>query len=293
MAQISTPTSQHNTPTAPTLPLPAMRLDTQMGSQHLAMIIPSDEGELQASAMENWFQACSSDEPFCLELVGTRREQGFVLRTSSQAQLTLLCKQFEAQYPQAEITRIAPSADPLLLRPGEHALIGEFTLAKAAWMPIKTFPAKALTEAGGDPLANLLAAMETVGAGERIISQLALVRAPDDWIAPALRKAVEHPLQQERDRFAASLKGGDGADLARGWRIFFGFFGVLAALWGYRWYREGAFLPLALLVVVAALAIIGGSSGGSSRGDPRSTICSSSRRSSCALHFICTCGSSS
>ena len=66
------------------------------GCQFLALIVPSDEGERQAQAMENWFQACSSDEPFALELVGTRREQGFVLRASSEAQLTLLCKQLEA-----------------------------------------------------------------------------------------------------------------------------------------------------------------------------------------------------
>src|SRR5216110_2208239 len=174
MARISTQT---------TIPL--------QGSQHLAMIVPSDEGELEASAMENWFQACSSDEPFALELVGTRREQGFVLRASSETRLTLRCKQFQAQYPQAEVVRIAPSADPLLLRAGDYAVIGEFGLAAAAWMPIKMFPAKALTEAGGDPLANLLAAMEVAGKSSRIICQLALVRAPDNWITPAIRKAVE------------------------------------------------------------------------------------------------------
>jgi len=229
-----------------------------VGSDYLALIVPSDEGELQAQAMENWFQACSSDEPFTLELTGTRREQGFVLRASSQAQLSLLCKQFQAQYPQSEIERIAPSADALHLRPGEHALIGDFTLAKAAWMPIKMFPAKALVETGGDPLANLLASMETVGPGERIVSQLALVHAPDGWIAPDIRKAVEHPLQDDRDKFAASLKGGDTSGMARGWRIFLALAGVLACLSGYRWYKEGAFLPLLLLVVGALGAVLGG-----------------------------------
>jgi hypothetical protein len=259
MGQSTSARSQPDATTIPTTPVAgAFPAQTIEGCNYLALIIPSDEGELQAQAMENWFQACSSDEPFALELIGTRREQGFVLRASSEAQLSLLCKQFQAQYPQAEIQRIVPGADPLLLRPGEHAVIGKFGLAKPAWMPIKMFPAKALTEAGGDPLANLLAAMETVGSGERIVSQLALVRAPDDWIGPALRKAVEHPLQGERDQFAAQLKGGDTSGLARGWRIFICFFSVLIALWGYRWYREEAFVPLALLGLVALLAIIGG-----------------------------------
>ena len=54
------------------------------GGQFLALIMPSDEGERQAQAMENWLQACASDDPFALELVGTRREQGFLLRASSE-----------------------------------------------------------------------------------------------------------------------------------------------------------------------------------------------------------------
>ncbi len=35
--------------------------------------------------MESWFQACGTEEPFALELVGTSKEQGFLLRASSQA----------------------------------------------------------------------------------------------------------------------------------------------------------------------------------------------------------------
>lgn len=249
------PLSRLAVSTAPTAPIPSIVPSVQ-GCEYLAMIVPFDEGELQASAMENWFQACSSDEPFCLELVGTRREQGFVLRASSETQLTLLCKQFQAQYPQADIQRVDPCSDPLVIRPGEHAVVGTFALAEPSWMPLKTFTGKALAEPGNDPLANLLAAMEPVRSGERIICQLALVRAPDDWIAPAIRKAVEHPLQKERDQFSASLKGGETSDTARGWRIFLCFFGVLGALWGYRLYREGAHLPLALLLLAVVFAAI-------------------------------------
>src|SRR5207248_2950878 len=99
-------------------------------------------------AMETFFQACSTKGPFALELVGTSREQGFLLRASTEAQLTLLCKQFEAQYPQAEIIRLAPSADPLLLRTSEHAVIGEFRLASPSFLPLKTFTGKTLAEPG-------------------------------------------------------------------------------------------------------------------------------------------------
>src|SRR5579883_2084276 len=168
----------NTTSTAPTIPLSAPpAAPVTQGGTYVVMIVPSDEGERQAEAMENWFQACASDEPFSLELVGTSREQGFVLRASSEAQLVMLCKQFEAQYPQAEIHRLAPSADPLALRAGEHAVIGEFALTSPAWMPLKTFSGKTLAEAGADPLAGILAAMEPLSSGERIVSQLALMRA--------------------------------------------------------------------------------------------------------------------
>src|SRR5713226_1149001 len=107
-----------------TLPSAPASAAAPQGCAYLAQIVPCDEGERLAQAMENWFGASASDSPFALELAGTRREQGFVLRASSEEQLTLLCKQFEAQYPQAEIHRIAPGADPLVLQPGEHALVG-------------------------------------------------------------------------------------------------------------------------------------------------------------------------
>src|SRR5581483_3767543 len=81
-------------------------------ARFLVRILPSDEGERHASAMENFFQACATDEALSLELVGTRREQGFLLRASSEEQLVLLCKQLCAQYPQAELHRLAPEADP-------------------------------------------------------------------------------------------------------------------------------------------------------------------------------------
>src|SRR5690348_12806485 len=111
-------------PTAPTLPVPA----ALSGNEHLAVIVPHEEGERLSSAMETCLQACSTEEPFALELVGTTREQRFVLRACSHAQLVFLCKQLEAQYPQAEILHLPASSDPLLLHAGEHAVVGSFAL---------------------------------------------------------------------------------------------------------------------------------------------------------------------
>ncbi|HEY7414060.1 MAG TPA: hypothetical protein VH593_02625, partial [Ktedonobacteraceae bacterium] len=269
--------SQTETPTAPTVPLPqpypggngqrtpppgALKTATPpppepQGCPFLALIIPPDEGERQAQAMENWFQACSSDEPFALELVGTRREQGFLLRACSETQLTLLCKQLEAQYPQAEIQRVAQAADPLLLHPGEYALIGEFSLAQPSYQPLKTFSGKSLSEPGSDPLAGLLATMETTGAGQRIIAQLALVRAPESWLSADIRKTVEHALQPERDKLAASIKlVSASSDLAEGGKLLALVGASLGGLLAYQWYREHAMLPLVLLGTGLAVGLI-------------------------------------
>ena len=228
------------------------------GCQFLAMIVPSDEGERQAQAMENWFQACASDQPFSLELVGTRREQGFLLRASSEEQRALLCKQLEAQYPQAEIQRVAQHADPLLLRAGEHAVIGEFSLAQPSYLPLKTFSGKALSELGADPLAGLLANMEAIESGQRIIAQLALVHAPESWLSADIRKSVEHALQPERDKVAASIKNAPmTSDVAEGSKLVAILTAVISGFLAYRWYREQALLPFILLGAALAAGLIG------------------------------------
>ncbi len=227
------------------------------GGQFLALIVPSDEGERQAQAMENWFQACASDEPFALELVGTRREQGFLLRASSQTQLTMLCKQLEAQYPQAEIQRVAQHADPLIVHAGEHAVVGEFSLAQPSYLPLKTFTGNALAEPGADPLAGLLANMEAVGSGQRIIAQLALVRAPESWLSTDIRKSVEHALQPERDERAASMKNTTThSDTDEGIKLVVLIALMLSCLFVFRWYREHAWVPLTLLGVALIIGLI-------------------------------------
>jgi hypothetical protein len=241
------------TPTRHTSPLPS----EPQGCPFLALIVPADEGERQAQAMENWFQACSSDEPFSLELVGTRREQGFLLRASSETQLTLLCKQLEAQYPQAEIQRVTPHADPLILHTGELAVIGEFSLAQPSYLPLKTFSGKALAEPGADPLAGLLATMEAIGSRQRIIAQLALVRAPETWLAADIRKSVEHALQSERDKLAVSMKQATTrSDFEEGSKLVALLVASLGGLLVYHWYREHAMLPLMLLGTVLVVSLM-------------------------------------
>lgn len=249
--QTPTPTATSSSATAPTVPLPAPR----RGSEHLVMILPHEEGERQAEAMETLLQACATDSPFALELAGTRREQVFLLRASSSEQQVLLCKQLEAHYPQAEHEQIAPEYDPLVLRPGERAVVGTFALARPSWMPLKTFSGNALAQPGGDPILGILAAMEPLSSGERIICQLALERAPDQWIDRYVRKAVEHPLQEERDKAAAARATTSASvDAREGSKLLAGVLLALVGFYGYRWYHEQAW---GLLVLLALMLLAG------------------------------------
>ncbi|RAQ95947.1 type IV secretory system conjugative DNA transfer family protein [Thermogemmatispora tikiterensis] len=228
----------------------------------LAWLIPSDdlEGQRQAQAVENWLQASASEAPFALELVGTRQAQGFLLRSRSWQQLQLLCRQLEALAPQVEVRYLSPARDPLRLRPGEQALIGSFGLLAPSYLPIKTFPGKLLKESGADPLPGLLAAMATVGPGQRVIAQVALARAPDDWVGGDLRKTVEPALQAEREqhiRQAHSVRSQHQQDVTEGVRLLALVGAAVVVLLASRWWQTHAWLPLLGLGLLSLITGLG------------------------------------
>src|SRR5579862_8563625 len=133
-AQPTAPTAQQTT-----VKLVAGATPTTRPLAYIAQLVPPLEGEREALAMENLLQACTSECPFSLELAGNRRVQTFLLRTDSTENLETLCQQVRAQYPQVQTNMVKSSADPLALKQGEHALVGDFALSGPSWMPIKTF----------------------------------------------------------------------------------------------------------------------------------------------------------
>ncbi len=228
-----------------------------VSSARVVMIIPPLEGEREALAMENLLQACAIDEPFALELYGTARAQYFLLRTESEQTLVTLVQQVQAQYPQAKILRMQPTVDPLLLAPGEHGLIGEVALLGESWKPIKTFWEDQMTEPGTDPVPGILSAMEPLSPDEHIICQIVLARAPDDWASRYVRKTVEHPLTEERDKAQAAARGASaGGAKSDGLLILLLLLGFGAVARGYLWYREGAWLPLFLFGAAVVVALV-------------------------------------
>jgi hypothetical protein len=237
-----------------------MNTPLQQKEVALAWLIPSDDpaGQRQAQAVENWLQACASEAPFALELVGTSQTQGFLLRSRSWEQLQLLCRQLEALAPQVEVRWLSPARDPLRLRSDEQALIGSFGLLAPSYLPIKTFPGKLLTEPGTDPLPGLLAAMATVGPGQRVIAQVALARAPDDWVGADLRKTVEHALQAEREQHGRqAISARSQQDVAEGVRLLALVGAAVLVLLAGRWWQAHAWLPLLGLGLLSLIAGLG------------------------------------
>jgi hypothetical protein len=229
-------------------------LPRAVSTAYIVQIIPSSEIEREALAMENLLQAFTLDEPFSLEMCGEPAQQRFLLRTTSLETLETLCQQVLAQYPQAQLRRVSPIADPLTLSEGEHAIIGDFALRAPAWMPIKTFWEEEMTQEGTDPIVGILSAMEPVIPGERIICQVALISAPDSWAQRYQRKGLEHPLDKERQvsMVAANSEQDTTWDEACG--LLAPLAVVLAGVQGYFWYRGHAWGALTTL----ALAVVGG-----------------------------------
>src|SRR5262249_13813760 len=154
-------------------------------------------------------------------------------------------------YPQAVLRS---AHDPLELVPGEHALVGDLILRAAEYLPIRMFVVgqqRELSQEGVDPLVAVLGAMEVARAGERIVCQLGLVRAPDDWSAPYQRLSVEHPLAQERASAHPSSQARSTSSNANFWLLLSGT--LLVAGLAYTWYLAHAWLQLVLLV----LALLG------------------------------------
>ena len=131
------------------------------------------------------------------------------------------------------------SDDPLILKPGEIVTAIELRPGAASYLPLRAFRERELPTEGTDPLLGLLAAMSHVPANIRIVTQLALLPLPPTWSQADRRRAVEHPLEPERQRqrrgmtTSGSTAPGAGAIIAMG---------ILVALL-LLWYRFSRKLP--------------------------------------------------
>lgn len=177
----------------------------------LAEIIAPRMGSLDALAVENLIQALllTAREPVALELAGWPDARRLLVRATTERSLVHLCAQIRAHAPQAQVrilaspsaldagtllsAHLAPGAsrgespqmeDPLVVRQGERGVAIEMRPRDAAHLPIKLYQQDELGAPGVDPQLGVLAAMgsmDTLPPGARVVAQLALATAPENW----------------------------------------------------------------------------------------------------------------
>jgi hypothetical protein len=188
----------------------------QMGQECFlaSVLVPRAASTRDVVALETAMQGLAQDDrhPVALELAATATSRGFLLRATSLLSLQHLCSQVQARYPQAIIRPVGEAHDPLTLQDGEEVSVVELSAGAAAYLPLRAFREREWQLEGADPLLGILGVFNHLPPQMRVVSQLALLPASPTWSSPYLRKAVEHPLEQEhlRARYDMSGRGASG-----------------------------------------------------------------------------------
>lgn len=167
-----------------------------------------------------------------LELAATASGVSFLVRASDQAALTHLTAQIQALYPQAEIVTLSPEDDLLRLSQDEAMTVMELAAGAAPYLSLRTWEPRTWTArdaTGADPILGVLSSLQGLPQNTRAIAQLAMLPARPTWSRPHLRKAVEHPLEPEREAERRRSRGRNGPSM--GAIIALGLLVILALLW--------------------------------------------------------------
>src|SRR5713101_1103795 len=166
----------------------------------LQVIPPRSASNRDIAALETVMQglALGVRQPVALEIARTTRGRQFLLRATSPVALEHLAAQIQARYPQATIHLL--TEDPLKVKPDEAITAVELQPGAASYLPLRSWRERELPIEGTDPLLGLLAAVSHVSAHMRVVAQLALVPLSPTWSQAYRRRAVEHPLEPERQR---------------------------------------------------------------------------------------------
>jgi hypothetical protein len=213
------------------------KIDMQEPCLVLQVVPPRANSSRDMAALETVMQGLVLDtcHPVALEIASTESGRQFLLRATSHAALEHLAAQIQARYPQAMIQ--PPACDPLDLKPGETASAVELQPGAVSYLPLRAFRERELPTEGTDPLLGLLAALSHVPANVRIVSQLALLPLPPTWSQADRRRAVEHPLEPERQRQWRSMTASGSNAPSIGAIIGMGILVAFLLLW-YRFSRK-------------------------------------------------------
>src|SRR5579884_2002655 len=166
----------------------------------LAQVIPPRHAERSPVVLEAAMQslALSERDPVALEIAGTAHTRRFFLRASSSRGYIHALSQLRARYPQAGIVRVKAEDDPLHLSEDEEVSVVELAPGNASYLPLRTWQEEDMKQEGLDPLLGVLAALDGIPEGMRVVAQIGMVPATPAWSRSSQRRAVEHPLEPER-----------------------------------------------------------------------------------------------
>lgn len=186
-------------------------------------VIPPRENEKDALVVENILASLSvSSTPFSLEIMGDTGERSLLVRGTPDM-VEHIVEQLQAAYGQVTcevVDRKGEGADRALSiwqgSSSEESLFraqAVLTLRRSAMYPLRTW--EEFRE--GDPMATLLGAFGGLKGQERVLAQLVLSPAPDNWadhLQGAARevdwrlKKASFPAQMLSFLFALALGGG-------------------------------------------------------------------------------------
>jgi hypothetical protein len=226
-------------------------MTTPKGSLVARVQVSRASGARDLPALETTMQGLALDQrsPVALELAATTRTRHFFLRADRPVALRYLEQQIQARYPQAVIC--AEGADPLQLLEGEECSGMELRAGATSDLPLRSWKPREWLAEGTDPLLSVLAAFGGLPPESRAVVQLALLPASPTWSAPLRRRAVEHPLEQERTQQRLSNASSSTPSMAQVGSMFVL---VLALLFAFRFRtRLASIVPPWLLQAGSAI----------------------------------------
>ena len=163
-----------NPPSAPGTPQSAIRL---------VEIVTPRRNETTPAAVETMLQALSRlAQPFSLEILGEPQAVRFLVR-APRTQMPAILGQIEAAYGYSLVeTRDYSDRDPGQIREGQTAAQANLVLRGAAYLPIKTWRDEDWE--ASSPVLGILGSLQGLQEGERVLVQVLMQGAPDDWAVP-------------------------------------------------------------------------------------------------------------
>jgi hypothetical protein len=171
------------------------------------IVPPANVQPLHLHTLETLMQSLATPSTrLGLEIVQHRSGPQFLLRASKQSTLSQATRQLQTFYPQAILRPVAHEDDPLHIEPQtEQASVLEVLRHGAVYESLRQWETREWATPQNDPMYALLSVGTVLPKSVRFVSQLTLIPLSPRWARPYSRLALEHPLEQERQRQRETL----------------------------------------------------------------------------------------